>query len=257
MVTGNTRAKRVSLPLRSKVLRISIIDRLEINEVEFFAVGHEERFLSHDKRYFCRACTDPDDGSGFLAIYERENIYYQLRTLLQPYDSEPNDGFGMAVEFSKDSKYLVVGCDMKSSYIGAAYVFTNVGGGWRQASKLIPPDGHPSDQFGVSVSISDDNRVIVVGAPGSMVGYGSAYVFMTNKTEWILADKLVRAHKPMSTRKPIYELGTSVCIENPANGIKVTGLLGKDLESEQVDVCYTYGQDGWEQGCILLKPCLL
>ena len=250
MVTGNTRAKRVSLPLRSKVLRISIIDSLSFEEVEAEAVGIKMKYLSWDKKYFCRACTDPDDNSGFLAVYERENFSYQLRTLLQPYDTEPGDGFGLAVEFSKDSKYLVIGSDTKASFIGAAYVFVNVRDGWVQASKLIPPDGKPSDQFGISVSISDDNATIVVGSPGSNHGYGSVYVHQVNKTEWILDEKLMYQ---TYHGQVILELGTQVYAGNSGvDGVRAWGLTGKDLDGAQACVVFLKSGRGWRQEGILL-----
>ena len=45
-------------------------------------------------------------------------------------------------------------------------------------SKLVAPDGQPGDEFGSSVTITED--LLVVGAGGENSGKGAAYLFNTN-----------------------------------------------------------------------------
>ena len=44
---------------------------------------------------------------------------------------------------------------------------------WVQRAKLTATDGEPGDGFGASVAMFDDERFVVVGAPGK----NAAYVF--------------------------------------------------------------------------------
>ena len=65
---------------------------------------------------------------------------------------------------------------------GAAYIFERDKGGadhWGEEKKLIASDGHDADEFGYSVAISGDTAV--VGAPGSFVHSGAAYVFQRDE----------------------------------------------------------------------------
>ena len=94
-------------------------------------------------------------------------------------DSASGDYFGRSVSISSSS--VVVGAyrnDDNGTDSGSAYLFDLSG---NFVAKLLPPDGSPSDNFGVSVSTS--NSTVVVGSSfdddnGS--NSGSAYVFDTS-----------------------------------------------------------------------------
>ena len=86
--------------------------------------------------------------------------------------------FGFSVSVSGNT--VVVGAPDttvdSSTAQGAAYVFTESASGWanmNEIAKLTASDGVPGDDFGWSVSIS--GNTVVVGAPGTTVGYGSQY----------------------------------------------------------------------------------
>jgi hypothetical protein len=77
---------------------------------------------------------------------------------------------------------------------GAAYVFTRSGVTWTQHSKLVMTNGSDYDQFGISVSISDDGSVCAIG------GYhdsdkgersGSVAIFKKNGGVWEQTSKLL------------------------------------------------------------------
>ncbi|MGO9111032.1 MAG: putative Ig domain-containing protein [Thermoguttaceae bacterium] len=104
-------------------------------------------------------------------------------------DGAPDEGFGQSVAVSGNT--IVVGAPyitVDSNIVqGAAYVFSDSGAGWVQVAKLTASDSVPGDNFGWSVSIS--GNTVVVGAPGTTVGYGSlyqgaAYVFTEPGTGW-------------------------------------------------------------------------
>ncbi len=100
-------------------------------------------------------------------------------------DGSPGTHFGLSVCVDGDT--LVVGAARDGQIglsAGAAYVFERNWGGpenWGQVVKLLASDGAAQDEFGRSVSVSDDT--IVVGAWGDSdngVASGSAYVFDRN-----------------------------------------------------------------------------
>jgi len=87
-------------------------------------------------------------------------------------DAEDFDRFGHSVSISGDS--VIVGASGES-YGGAAYIFVNDSGTWTEQIKLVASDTWDGDNFGISVSISDDYAII--GASGSGNDVGAAYIF--------------------------------------------------------------------------------
>lgn len=96
---------------------------------------------------------------------------------------------------------MVIGSSLSDEngtfHVGAAHVFTTNDGGatWALQEKLIPDDGLSSDSFGRSVTISADDKIVVVGASGddTMIGAnsGSAYVFTRVGGGFIQREKLL------------------------------------------------------------------
>lgn len=103
-----------------------------------------------------------------------------------------------AAAVSSDGNVSLVGASWKS--IGgntgqnAAYVFVNNGSTWSQVQRLTASDGSSNDGFGISVSLSVNGSVMLVGANGKSVGgnnsQGAAYVFVNNGTSWVQEQRL-------------------------------------------------------------------
>ena len=110
-------------------------------------------------------------------------------------DGDDDDAFGDGVALDGDT--ALVGTpgdeDPNGSDAGAAYVYENDGGTWRERAKLAPCDGDDGDHFGAAVALSGDTAV--VGAPGDEdpngTDAGSAYVYTRRGKVWSLATKLV------------------------------------------------------------------
>lgn len=75
--------------------------------------------------------------------------------------------FGNAVSLSKDGNTLVVGAPGQSAK-GASTVFTCTDGDWNEGT-ILPAVGANNDRIGYSVAISDNAKVIAVGAPSQNV----------------------------------------------------------------------------------------
>src|SRR5690606_8148921 len=108
---------------------------------------------------------------------------YQRFDLLAPVGSQPGRNLGRALAVEGD--LAVVGApgeavDGKVLH-GAAYVFTQANGRWRQRARLVLADGNGSMHFGQSVAISGGQ--ILVGAPNASGG-GQVYVFDGSGSSW-------------------------------------------------------------------------
>ena len=167
------------------------------------------------------------NGNGKLSIYNIEsNNSISFHSYLTAADASVNDEFGY--DTSLDENLLVVGAPGVDSATngddsGAAYVYEwNASGNqWSQIQKLTPESLSVDDQFGYSVSIS--NNFIFVGClkgDGNGVDSGSLYVFKHNGTEWVEISVL---SPPTSLSDQLFSTdidsrGNSVFISSPGSG---------------------------------------
>ncbi len=140
--------------------------------------------------------------SGAAHVYERNlggpNNWGFVKRLL-PSDPMADMGFGYSVSVEGDT--MVIGVQYvlnPQNYHGAAYVFERDEGGtdnWGEVRKLTGSSTQISDEFGSSVSISQDT--IVVGArlgSGPFPNAGAAYLFERDRggpDAWSELQKLV------------------------------------------------------------------
>lgn len=126
------------------------------------------------------------------------------------------DYFGGSVSLSRDGNTLVVSAPTESSattgvnsvpnddgtanFSGAVYVFVRNGSIWVQEAYIKAGNIGELDNFGFSVSLSDDGNFLAVGAPyedgattginsiplidGSANGSGAVYLFTRNELAW-------------------------------------------------------------------------
>ena len=101
---------------------------------------------------------------------------------LQASNPDANDRFGESVSLSGDGNTLAVGTSNEdgsstgvngvqdttttASNSGAVYLFRRIGGAWSQQAYIKASNSGMSDQFGNSVSLSDDGNTLAVGATG-------------------------------------------------------------------------------------------
>jgi len=149
---------------------------------------------------------DDDNGldSGSAYVFRRDeggaDAWGQVAKIL-PIDGQIYASFGRAVSVTGDTAIIGAYQDyVNGDYSGSTYIFQRNHGGadaWGQIAKIVPADIAPHDQFGFSVSISDD--IAVIGAPLSdPMGNdsGSAYLFQRDQggpDAWGLVAKIVPA----------------------------------------------------------------
>ena len=125
---------------------------------------------------------------------ETGGIWNQVAKLVAD-DGDANNYFGQAAAIAGDN--IVVGAYGASvngnALQGAAYVYTNVGGTWTFAKKLVADDGVGGEFFGRSVAMSGARAL--VGAPYASVdgtaARGAVYMFDGSTSDWTETAKIV------------------------------------------------------------------
>ena len=100
------------------------------------------------------------------------------------------DKFGYSVSIDTDGNTVVIG-SIGSNNTGAAYIFTRTGTTWIQEAKLVSSDITTGDNFGHSVSISNDGNTVMVSTPFTS-SRGAVYIFTRTGTgTWTQRDKII------------------------------------------------------------------
>jgi len=95
--------------------------------------------------------------------------------------SAPNDLFGYDLAISEDSEVLVISAPGYSNNRGAVYIYELTSAGYTRIQTLTGEAA--GDQFGFSITLSNDAKTLIVGAPSSdtlNVNSGKVYVYSGN-----------------------------------------------------------------------------
>ena len=151
--------------------------------------------------------------------------------------------FGSSMSLSGNT--VVVGAltgPGRTAQSGAAYVFTNDEGLWRQRAKLVASDGLDLDWFGFSISTS--GQTVIVGSINhaspltGISGAGAAYIFRQDDGIWRQIAELGPGDSPNGGR-----YGSAVAVQGN------TLLVGADVERQAVE-----GYAGGEAYVYRLNP---
>ena len=159
-------------------------------------------------------------GAAYIFTWSETSSSWSEQEKIQASDKQASDFFGFSVSISEDGNTAIVGAygeDTGGSDAGAAYIFTRSGTSWSEQQKIQASDKQASDQFGRSVSISDDGNTAIVGAyledtgateeDTGVTDAGSAYIFTRSGTTW------TQQRKIQASDKQAYDLfGWSVAI---------------------------------------------
>jgi hypothetical protein len=119
-------------------------------------------------------------GKGAAFIFTRSVSGWVQQAELKDPSGAANDDFGYSVALSADGGTALVGARGKSTGRGSAFVFTGSGSSWTQQAELTASNGADMDDFGISVALSADGDIALVGAEGK----NSAYVFTRSGSIW-------------------------------------------------------------------------
>ena len=181
--------------------------------------------------------------SGAAYIFRRTESVWEQEIKLLASDGETQDRFGWSVALS--GNVALIGArrhDDNGVESGAAYVFRFNGSTWIEEQKLLASDGDILDDFGFSVSLSEN--VAVIGARGDEDnGFesGSAYVFRFMDSVWTEEQKLLA-----KDGEPEDKFGHSVAV---SGDVAVIGARWDDDNGTDSGSAYvfSFNGDGWSQ----------
>lgn len=194
-----------------------------------------------------------NSGSAYVFSKQSDGEYLQSQKLVAN-DAAAGDCFGCKVAISTDSSILVIGAyddDDRGGSSGSAYVFTKESNGnYIHSQKLIAIDGAYSDRFGISVAVSGDGSVLVIGAyfdDDLGTDSGSVYVFTKQSSGLYAQSQKLLASDGAGDD----QFGFSVAVSSDGSVI-VVGSYGDDdkgsnsgsayVFTKQLDGSYTQSQ---------------
>lgn len=163
----------------------------------------------------------PDANTGTVYVYTNNAGTWSQSAALSASDGVQGDAFGGSVALSSYGTTVLVGADYTTvngnTDQGAAYVFTEIDGTWRQRAELTALDGQSLDLFGSAVALSSNGNAALVGAHGHLTYRGAAYVFTASGSQWTQTAELTA-----SDGSQYDEFGTSIGL----SGDGATALIG-------------------------------
>jgi len=144
--------------------------------------------------------------SGAAYVFTRSGTTWSQQAMIKASDAQSGDRFGQYVSISSDGNTAIVGAwseDTTATDAGSAYIFTRSGTTWSQEAKIQSSDVQAGDNFGQSVSISDDGNTVIVGAKNedtTATDAGAAYVFTRSGTTWSQEAKIQSSDAQASDR---------------------------------------------------------
>ena len=170
---------------------------------------------------------------------------------IQASNADGYDSFGSSVAISKDENTIVVGAfkdDTGDTNSGSAYVFTKSGSSWSQQVQIQGSDTSGFDEFGESVSVSEDGNTVIVGARGNSASgsfAGSAYVFTRSGSSWSQQAKIQSSDIQAGDR-----FGNAVSISDDGN----TAIIGalNSLSAGGSAYVFTRSGSSWSQQAKLI-----
>jgi len=126
------------------------------------------------------------DGTSYVRTLYYNSTFDQWLALGNYINSEnPGDEFGFSIHYSGDGQRLAIG-GPKNNGIGHVRVFEYSGSDWAQLGQDV--DGEAvGDQSGISVALSDDGNILVVGAnanDGTGLDAGHVRVYKYGLAGW-------------------------------------------------------------------------
>lgn len=165
-------------------------------------------------------------------------------TKLKPLNPSANERFGTSTSMDANAEVLVVGTVYgkgKVSGEGCVYIYRYVDFTWVLEKRLYADDGLVNDYYGMSVELSRDGKVLVVGASdhdSNGTKSGAVYIYTYYEGDWVLRSKLTA-----SDGNTYDSFGASVAV-NTTGSTVIIGAVG---HSSSQGAVYTYVRvgDSW------------
>lgn len=142
--------------------------------------------------------------------------FIQKNTLLPSFPPISNgDKFGSAIALSSDGKYALVGSLGYDTERGRVHFFKYENNLWRPLSAFGQKNAQDYDIFGISIAMSADATMALIGASNKNKGNGVVYYFTRNPntTQWV-EEGLFKAADPISSDRD--QFGISIAMSADA-----------------------------------------
>ena len=187
------------------------------------------------------------DNRGAVYTFTRSGSTWTQQQKIQHSDSVYNDQFGWSVSMNSDATYIAAGAKTHTGFdYGKGYIFTRSGSTWSQQASIQSSDVQSNDNFGHSISISDDGAYIVAGAYHEDTGgsiAGAAYIFVRSGTSWSQQQKIQSSDIQANDY-----FGWSSCISRDGNHVIVSAHY-EGTGGGEAGAAYIFKRDGttWSQ----------
>lgn len=142
---------------------------------------------------------------GAVYVFSKSGSAYTQTQKLVASDAVINGSFGVSVDNSLDGNKLYIGSNIASgstaASAGAVYVFSKSGSAYTQTQKLVASDGLANDRFGVSLSIDEYDKNLIIGAfldDSPVTDVGSAYLFRNVNGVFVESRKITDPNNVLS-----------------------------------------------------------
>lgn len=161
-------------------------------------------------------------------------------------DAGSDDTFGYSVAISGDGTTIAVGANkdnvIPTYSVGSVYLWSHNGTSWSQQQKLVASDCRPDDNYGCSISLSDDGTILAVGSSGSdssgVANCGAVYCYSRIYGVWGNEAKITQT-------TPVTGSGFGYSVD--LNGAGTALIVGAPLAAAGSVHLFTRKSTGWSQ----------
>jgi hypothetical protein len=111
-----------------------------------------------------------DTSAGAAVVFVRTGNTWTEQALLKSSNIAKGDTFGTRIAVSGDGNTVAASSPLKDNNTGAVYVFRRNGNMWMQLAYVKGSNTKAGDQFGSSLALSRDGRILAVAAYGEDSG---------------------------------------------------------------------------------------
>jgi hypothetical protein len=150
--------------------------------------------------------------------------------------------FGFRVALSADGGTALIGAPGDSGSAGAAWVFTRSGSAWEQQNSKLGGIGEiGKGEFGVSVALSGDGNIGLIGGGADNGQLGAAWVFTRSGSTWEQQGTKLTGGGEVGNG----HFGFRVALSEDGN----TGLIGGGADNGELGAAWVFTRSGatWEQ----------
>jgi hypothetical protein len=190
-----------------------------------------------------------EEGHGAAWVFTRTESGWQRTQLADPSSNPAAGRFGRGVSLSADGRTALIGAPLEDDSRGRAWVFVLDGSTWKAQTHPLEAEGEQGEgRLGVSVALSGNGEVALVGAPANERFRGAAWVYQRRGPEledWSEAGELTGVGESADGH-----FGYSVAL----SGEGTTALIGAPFDEAGTGAAwvFTSSEGAWsEQGPLL------